>query len=110
MVIGRLDKYVTIQKPVYTTSSTTRQQERASWATYKSCWGKRIIRQSVEVVEEGLQVLKDSIEWTIRYYDAPDVKPDMRILYDSEYYYIKGVKELGRKEGWMLTTIKRDNE
>jgi SPP1 family predicted phage head-tail adaptor len=110
MVIGKLDKYITIEKPVYTTSSTTRQQERTSWTDYKSCWAKRVIDQSVEVVEEGLQVLKDTAKWTIRYYDAEDVKPDMRVLYESEYYYIKGIKELGRKDGWMLTTIKRDND
>ena len=110
MISGRLDKYIVIEQSTTSVSDKTNQTEVDSWSTYKSVWGKLVHRQSTEVFEEGQLVAKDIHEWSIRYYDAPAITSDMRISYDSEYYYMVGnPKELGRKDGWLLTTIKRDN-
>ena len=106
---GRHDKYIVIQTPTYTVSADTNDKYASAWSTYKSVWAERVHRQSTEVFEEGQLVVKDTHEWKIRYYDAPALKADMRISYDSEYYYIVGIKHLGRNDGLLITTIKRDN-
>ena len=109
MNIGRMERYITIQQPTYSVSSNSNDKYVSAWTTYKNCWASWVHKQSQEVIETGQIVAKDTYEWKVRYYDAPDVKMDMRILYDAEYYYLVGVKELGRKEALQLPSIKRDN-
>jgi len=110
MVIGKLDRKVVIEQPTYAVSDDTNDKYVSTWATYKTCWAGWVHRQSQEAFESGQIVAVDTYEWKLRYYDAPAVKMDMRISYDSDYYYIVGIKELGRKEAWLVTTIKRDND
>lgn len=109
MQIGRMDRYVTIEQPTYTVSSDTNDKYVSAWTTYKTVWASWIHQASQEVFESGQMVAKDTYNWKIRHYDAPAIKMDMRISYDSDYYYLVSLKELGRKEAWELTTIKRDN-
>ena len=110
MIAGRLDRFITIEQPTYTVDQTTHQKQITAWTTYKTTWAALVNKQSMEVVEEGQLVFKNTHEFKIRYYDAEDVKADMRINYDSDIYNIVGVKELGRKEGYLLTAIRRDND
>ena len=109
MNIGRMERKVVIEQPTYTVSSDSNDKYVSAWTTYKSCFASWVHKQSQEVFETGQMVAKDTFEYKIRYFDAPSVKMDMRISYGSEYYYLVGIKELGRKEALLLTTIKRDN-
>lgn len=104
-----MERKITIQQPTYSVSSDSNFKKVSAWSTYKTCWASWVHKMSQEVFEEGQLVAKDTFDWKIRYYDAPAVKADMRISYDSEYYYIVGIKELGRKEAFQLATIKKDN-
>ncbi len=110
MIAGRLDRYITIEQPTYTVDQTTHQKKLSSWATYKTVWAALVNKQSSEVVEAGQIIFKNMHEFRIRYYDAESVKADMRISYNSDYYNIVGIKELGRKDGYLITTIRRDND
>ena len=109
MNIGKMERYITIEQPTYSISDDSNAKTVSAWTTYKTCWASWIHKQSQEVFESGQMVAKDTYEWKFRYYDAPDVKADMRINYDSDYYYFVGIKELGRKEAFLATTINRDN-
>lgn len=109
MNIGRMERYITIQQPTYSISDDTNDKYVSAWTTYKNCFSSWVQKQSQEVFETGQMVAKDTHEWKVRYYDAPDIKADMRISYESENYYLVGIKELGRKDAYLLTTIKRDN-
>ena len=109
MNIGKLDRYITIEQPVYSVSDDSNAKTVSSWTTYEECWASRIHKQSQEVFEAGQMVAKETFEWKLRFYDAPGLKSDMRINYDSDYYYLVGIKELGRKEAFLLTTVNRDN-
>ena len=109
MNIGRMERKITIEQPTYSVSDDSNNQYVSAWTTYKTVWAAWVQKQGQEVFETGQMVAKDTYEWKIRYKDAESVKMDMRILYNSEYYYLVGLKELGRKEAWMITTIKRDN-
>lgn len=109
MIIGRMERYITIQQPTYTPSTDTNDNPISAWTTYKTCFAAWKHNASQEVFETGQMVAKDTYEFKFRHYDAPDVKMDMRILYDSKYYYFVGLKELGRKEAWQGITINRDN-
>ena len=109
MNIGKMERYITIEQPTYSVSDDSNDKYVSAWTTYKTCWASWIHKQSQEVFETGQMVAKDTHEWKVRYYDAPALKADMRINYDSDYYYLVGIKELGRKEALLLTTVNRDN-
>ena len=106
---GELDRHITIENPTYSISDDTNDKYPSSWNTYKSCFSRVYHKQSQEVFESGQMVAKDTHEFKVWYYDAEGVKTDMRINYDDGYYYIIGIKELGRKEAYLITAIKRDN-
>jgi SPP1 family predicted phage head-tail adaptor len=110
MNIGKMERYITIEQPTYSISDDTNDKYISGWTTYKNCFASWIHKQSQEVFETGQMVAKDTFEWKFRHYDAPAVKMDMRINYDSDYYHFVGLKELGRKEAWLGTTIKRDSD
>ena len=109
MNIGRMERYITIEQPTYTVSDDSNDKTVSAWTTYKTLWAAWVHKQSQEVFETGQMVAKETHEWKFRYFDAPDVKADMRINFASDNYYFVGLKELGRKEAWMATTINRDN-
>ena len=110
MNIGRLDRFITIQQPTYSISDDTNDKYVSAWTTYKTVWASWVNKQNQESFESGQMVATDTYEWKLRHYDAPVLKADMRILYDSKYYYFaSNPKELGRKEAWLIITIRRDN-
>ena len=105
---GKRDRKIIIEQPTYSISSDTNDKKVSAWTTYKTVWAERVHKQSQEVFESGQMVAKDTFEWRLVYNDATSVKMDMRVNYDSEYYYLVGIKEYGRNEGLTLTTIRRD--
>ncbi len=109
MIAGKLDRYITIEQAVYTADTTTGERQVDSWSTYKSVWAKKLQPMSMERVEGDQIALVDTYNYTIRYYDAPSVTARMRILDESEYYDIIGIKELGRRDGLLIIAAKRDN-
>jgi SPP1 family predicted phage head-tail adaptor len=105
---GRRDRKIVIEQPTYTISADTNAKTVTAWTTYKTAWAERIQKQSQEVFESGQMVAKDTFEWNMIYNDAPAVKMDMRISYNSEYYYLVGIREMGRNEDLKITTVRRD--
>lgn len=111
MHIGRLDRIVTIES--YTMASNQYSSKRIkTWTTYKSgvpaSKDYRSGSGSDEMIEADQRVSVSGGIWVIRYDSG--VTDKMRILYDSKYYYIVRVKEIGRGRGMELTTELRDNE
>jgi head-tail adaptor len=57
-------------------------------------------------VEVDRQTALTRTQWTMRYRST--VNSTMRILYNSQYYYIVGVEEIGRREGLRVFTELRN--
>ena len=108
MIIGAYDRKVIIQQPTLESETNTGDVEETGWTTYKTLWARRVPKSSIERQENDQTMLIDMWEYWIRYLDAPAVNDRMRILDDSKYYYIGGIKELDRKHGYVLTVYKRD--
>lgn len=101
---GTMDRRVQIQN--YTTTRDDWNTPIQTWSTLASVWASKQDRRSAEVVENDQMVNLNRTTWRIRY--RSDVDTTMRIEYDSEHYYVVGVRELGRKEGLEITTERRD--
>ncbi len=103
----RLDRRVIIQ--TYTVTKDSYGEPVKTWGTLSTVWAKfedRLVGFENEESKEQVAVNVKFI-W-IRYLST--VKEKMRISYNSEYYYIDSLTEIGREKWLKLKVEKRDNE
>jgi SPP1 family predicted phage head-tail adaptor len=109
MLIGKMDRYITIKIPTEATSADTGGVSISGYTDYKSCWVQRVQDQSMERFEGDQLVLVDTYEYRIRYMDAEAITVKMEILDDGIYYSIIGKKLVTRKDVWIITATTKDN-
>jgi len=98
---GRMDKLITIQE--WGADSPAQDAYGApsgTWATYATRWAEKIDKSGREFFTGGT-VGEATCMWKTYYIDGLTTK--MRISYDSEYYDIIGIKELGRRDTHEIT-------
>lgn len=96
MEAGKLDRKIVIEQ-----KSVSRDDvggENISWTTYKTIWSGFSAKRNTEGVQSGQETASRIVEFIFRYQDAPAVDEAMRISYNSQYYYIVGIQELGRQD------------
>ena len=105
MIIGRLDRLITYERKSVTINATGNETETyttlfTGWSSIQPFRGKETT-QAGEVVASNFYVIKT------RYNSS--LKPKDRANYNSNYYDIVSVNELGRKEGLELMVEWKDN-
>ena len=98
---GRMDKKITIQQ--WTDDSPAQDAYGApsgTWTTYVTRWAEKIDKGGREFFQGGL-VGEATCMFKVRYVSGLTTK--MRINYDSEYYDIIGIAELGRQDTHEIT-------
>lgn len=101
MNIGRLDRQITIQTATQTTDAWNHPTD--TWSTLATVWATRTDRRSAEVVETAQVTGLTTTDWTIRYLSG--VTHDARIIGDDGHTYeIRGIQEIGRREGLRIIT------
>lgn len=103
MNAGKLDRRITIETPVITYDEWNHPQK--SWGQLALVWASKTDRTESEVTELSQTVAINRTVWTIRWRD--DITTAQRIQYNNDLYEIKGIKELGRREGLQITTERR---
>ena len=98
MMSQRLNRKITLQYP--TTSQDSYGEEDVTWATYRNVWAQVVQQSGREIFSAGIVAEADTL-FRMRYISTLD--ETWRISYNSKYYNIKSVKELGRKEGLEVT-------
>ena len=99
-----MDRRVTIES--YTTTTDSWGHPTKTWSTHATVWANKKEVKAIERTEQSQIVALSYTQFRIRYLSSVDTT--MRISYDSKYYYITGVKELGRQEGLEILTEERD--
>ncbi len=103
---GRMDRKITIQKVTETRSSSG--QITKTWSTFAAVWAHKIDSGSREFFSRvNAEVGEFVTIWRIWFLSGLTQK--MRIKYENEYYDIQGIKELGRREGYEITSVKQDH-
>ena len=105
MRVGQLDRRINLQDARITKDSWNHTRGYHSLGTV---WAHKQERTSVEVTESMQEVNVNRVIWTIRYRTGLTALD--RIEYDSQYYYITGIQELGRQEWLRIYTEQRDND
>ena len=109
MNIGALDRYVTIEYPLRSQSSTI-GEVTDTWTTLASVYATVTYPTSTttrsEGNEQGRETTVTPVEFIIWW--RTDVNESMRVLYDSEYYNIMRINKVGqRNEMLKLVTEKK---
>ena len=107
MNIGRLDREIELQQASLSNPDDGWRERVPTWTTTATIWATRKDKTTTEGDENFQRVAKVVTEWTIRHTD--EVSEQNRVKYGGEFYYITGIREIGRREGLVLVTEKRDN-
>ena len=104
MPLGNLDRYIVIQN--FTEAENTYGEPIKTWATYATIWGEKIEEDGGETIRENQIESKQRITWKVRYNSG--ITNEMRIYFNSVYYNIENITEVGRSAYLMLKTYKVD--
>jgi len=108
--VGQLDEKIVIEQNTPTNDSTTNEEIKV-WSTLSTVWGKKMPNIKGGLSNEASQPLEiNERDYLIRYSsDVSGIDATMRMLIDSEYYYITNIKK-HRREGYIFVTCEyRDN-
>ena len=97
---------VVIQKDSGTTKNSGGEPIE-SWTTHATVWAEKIPVRGSLATQADQTVAVREVQWIIHYDEY--VNERMRILFNSEYYYITFIEEIGRAQLMRLHTEKRDN-
>lgn len=101
MPAGRLDRRVTLQRPVEIQDSAG--AVTLSWITDVTVWaGRRDIRAR-EFIAADTTIADTEAVFTIRWHSAVRVR--WRLLENDRSYDITGIAEIGRREGLELRCV-----
>ena len=112
MRFGRLDRSITIQEklPNFPPSTDSWGTESLGWSDSIDCWAQKKDESSVEGTDLQQLVNTTRTVWRVRY--NAEITSQMRIKYEetvddstvTTYYYITGLKEIGRRAALDLIT------
>jgi len=98
LITGELDRRIRIDQ---ITNTINDYGERIkSYSLFKTVWAKVDWKRSSEKEESNQRVQVSDVVFYIRNLDIT-IDPDMRILYNSKYYFVNGVKEIDGRERFL---------
>lgn len=97
---GTLDRRLIIRKAAFTRDAAT-NEEIPTWATLRQVWGTKIAKGESETIEAGALGANRVVTFRVRY--MADVTERDRINCEGLEYDIRGIREVGRREGLELT-------
>ena len=100
MMAGRLDRRIVIQ--TQSESIGTDGFRSLTWSTHLSCWAMKVHETGAEETDNNNRSTNRMVKFRTRYH--PTVTNKMRIKWNSEWYKIEDIKELGRKDGLLIFT------
>ena len=101
MLAGKLDRRITFQQPALSADSFG-DPLNVTFTDLGTVWASVQEGKGSERREDGSEVATRTDTFKIRK-PAFNLKPTMRIVYASKNYNILNIKELGRKEGFLIT-------
>jgi SPP1 family predicted phage head-tail adaptor len=97
MIIGKLDRRVTIERATYTTNGYG--ERVASWATVTTVWAELMKSSGIgeSITNSAQDIARQTLYFKVRSSTTTrGIKADDRLTYATRTYDIKGVEEIGR--------------
>jgi len=97
---GILDRRIIIQSKSEVVA--TNGQRTLTWSTFLTVWSNPVEKDGLERTDDNNRTTNRMVNFRTRYNST--ITNEMRILWDSQYYKIEDIKELGRQDGLMINT------
>lgn len=105
---GTLDRRITIQRPTETRSAPL-FEAIPTFATYATVWASKRPATAKELLKARELGAEIDVAFDIRFSnDVRETDPTFRIVHDGVTHEIKGVIEIGRREGLTLLCVARN--
>lgn len=105
MNIGRLNKQIVVQS--FTSTRDTNGGEVKTWADYATVWATPKYNYGNEDDEQGRETAMTQVDFTIREDRNLTFAENMRVSFESEYYYIQNIMRYPTNDMLVLKTQKR---
>ena len=105
---GDLDRRIVIQRPTETRSAPLFEPIQ-TFATYATVWASKRPATAKEIIKAREMGAEIDTVFEVRF--SNDVRltdPTFRVVHDGITHEIKGVMEIGRREGLMLLCVARN--
>jgi len=102
-VVGALDRLITFEQAIYGTDESN-QHKITGWEdidSYPEVYAKVVEPTGMETFQGDQMVAVTTTSFTIRY--RTDVTVQNRVVYNSKYYDIHAILEIGRRRFLKLT-------
>lgn len=107
MNIGSFDRYIRIEKPIYTKNNFG--EENVEWEILEEVYANKFERSNlVEKFEGNQKVSIIHTVFTIYYIEGITTKDRIVVVDTDEIYEIEGIKEINYKEGLQLYCYNKD--
>lgn len=108
MIIGKSDRRITIERATETTNGYG--EKVASWATLITVWAEL---QKTSGMRESIDNRQDTARQQLNFKvrsstDSRAVTTKDRVVYDSKYFDIIGIEEIGRNDQLVLNCVLND--
>lgn len=100
MIRGRLDRRIDIL--TQSESIGTDGFRNLTWSIHKSVWAMKVHENGKEITDNNDRSTERMVKFRTSYH--PTVTNKMRIIWNSEWYKIEDIKELGRQDGLLIFT------
>lgn len=94
----KLDRRIIIES--FSDSRDDYGQPVRTWSTFATVWSGVKLNIGKEVFASKDKVKERIVDFKVRY--RTDITNEMRIIYNSNYYEIEDVVELGREDGLII--------
>jgi head-tail adaptor len=95
MNLGQMDRLISVQLPT-TATDEYGSNGAITWTELAQFWAKMDTSISSESVSADKVENSHPVKWVMHYSAA--IKTDMKIVYESKNYYIKGIREVVRRK------------
>lgn len=106
MRIGKSDRRIIVERATHTTNNYGERVE--SWATLTTVWAE-LMRNGIgmrEKITGDQDMPSQQVRFKIRSSAVSrGIKADDRVSYDSNYYNIQGIAEIGRRDQLVLLCL-----
>lgn len=102
MRAGKLDRLVTIQSKSEVVDAFGERTN--TWSTFLTVHAMPVQKDGKEQTTDSNRSTDRMVNFRIRYKST--ITNEMRVIWESNYYKIEDIKELGRREGMILITSK----
>ena len=100
MIAGRLDRRIVIQSK--SVARNAYNETINTWSTFLTVWSNPVQMDGKEQTTEDNRTTDRMVTFRVRYNGT--ITSAMRIIWESNYYKIEDIKEVGRQDGLLIRT------